>query len=94
MTTTVFFMPCYHSAATQTIQEISSLHAQLSSHLSAQQESINMIRQDAETATADMQSANMYLLGAESAFADGKKFMLVFLICASLCLLFLDWFYV
>ncbi|TPX34824.1 hypothetical protein SmJEL517_g02551 [Synchytrium microbalum] len=79
--------------ATQSLREISELQNMLGRHLAVQQETISTIHSEAIQATQDMQDANKVLVSAKKTMGSARLWVIVFLLMASFCLLFLDWFY-
>ncbi|KAJ3117958.1 hypothetical protein HDU96_004634 [Phlyctochytrium bullatum] len=79
--------------ATQSLQEISSLHAELAFHLQEQEKTIQRLHEEAVVATHNVESANVYLNKAYKNFGDSRLWLIVFFAVSTLSLLFLDWFY-
>ncbi|KAI8802177.1 hypothetical protein BJ742DRAFT_834182 [Cladochytrium replicatum] len=79
-------------SATQSLAEISSLQTQLSQHLAAQDEIITTLHEEAIESTETMKLANLQLRSAKKHMADSRWWVIVFLLCASGTLLFLDWY--
>ncbi|KAJ3263855.1 Syntaxin-18 [Chytriomyces hyalinus] len=79
--------------AAQSIQAISNLQNQMAQHLQIQEKQIETLQEEAWQATDDVQAATVYLGNAKRLFAESRVWLLAFFVIASLCLLFLDWFY-
>lgn len=78
--------------AEQSLLEISQLQTTLISHLASQTETIERLYDDANDAIASVEQANTQLKEAKRSGRDARFFLLVFLIGASMALLFLDWY--
>ncbi|KAI5451024.1 hypothetical protein NCC49_002513 [Naganishia albida] len=78
--------------AERSLLEISQLQTTLISHLASQTESIERLYDDANDAIASVEQANTQLKEAKKSGRDARFFLLVFLIGASMALLFLDWY--
>ncbi|KAJ9113618.1 hypothetical protein QFC22_005926 [Naganishia vaughanmartiniae] len=78
--------------AERSLMEISQLQTTLISHLASQTETIERLYDDANDAIASVDQANTQLKEAKRSGRDARFFLLVFLIGASLALLFLDWY--
>ncbi|TPX46405.1 hypothetical protein SeMB42_g01872 [Synchytrium endobioticum] len=79
--------------AAKSLREISELQNLLGRHLVAQAETINTIHTEAEQATQDMRDATKVLTSAKRTMGEARLWVIVFLLVASACLLFLDWWY-
>ncbi|KAJ3203142.1 Qa-SNARE, syp8/Ufe1p/Syntaxin 18-type [Dinochytrium kinnereticum] len=79
--------------ATQSLQEISSLHGQLAFHLQEQEKTIQRLHEEAVVATQNVESGNVYLNKAYKNFGDSRLWLIVFFAVSTASLLFLDWFY-
>ncbi|KAJ3233992.1 Syntaxin-18 [Chytriomyces hyalinus] len=79
--------------AAQSIQAISNLQNQMAQHLQIQEKQIETLQEEAWQATDDVKGATVYLGNAKRLFAESRVWLLAFFVIASLCLLFLDWFY-
>lgn len=64
----------------------------LSRHLGMQLETIESVYQDSYMAAGYMEDANAYLRKADKNFGDSSYWVFIFLVVASLVLLFLDWY--
>lgn len=78
--------------AERSLLEISQLQTTLISHLASQTETIERLYDDANDAIGSVEQANMQLKEAKRSGRDARFFLLVFLIGASMALLFLDWY--
>ncbi|WWC91197.1 uncharacterized protein L201_006139 [Kwoniella dendrophila CBS 6074] len=78
--------------AEQSLLEISNLQNELIQHLNSQTESIDLLYQDAYNSLNSLNQANNQLKKAKNNQNDSRLFLLIFLIGASLALLFLDWY--
>ena len=78
--------------ATQSLQEIAELQSTLAHHLSAQEEQIDSIQEDAVHAVDNMAKANNQLQKTQKYFGQARTWVFIFLIVASAVLLFLDYF--
>ncbi|KAJ9096763.1 hypothetical protein QFC21_005033 [Naganishia friedmannii] len=78
--------------AERSLLEISQLQTTLISHLASQTETIERLYDDANGAMASVEQANVQLREAKQSGRDARFFLLVFLVGASLALLFLDWY--
>ncbi|KAJ1658163.1 hypothetical protein IWQ61_002543 [Dispira simplex] len=76
----------------QALLEISALQSALSTHLAVQTQETERLHAEAMATTERVQQGNEQLLQARQRNADTRKWILFFLIMASLILLFLDWF--
>ncbi|KAJ1953020.1 hypothetical protein IWQ62_006090 [Dispira parvispora] len=76
----------------QALLEISALQSALSTHLAVQTQETERLHAEAIATTERVQQGNEQLLQARQRNADTRKWILFFLIMASLILLFLDWF--
>ncbi len=72
--------------------DISALQMELVSHLTQQTELTDQLYEDAVATTASMEKGNVQLREARRRAKDGRLFILVFLIGASLSLLFLHYY--
>ncbi|KAJ1926888.1 hypothetical protein IWQ60_003403 [Tieghemiomyces parasiticus] len=79
-------------SAEQALLEISALQSTLSTHLAMQTEQTERLHSEAMATSERVQEGNEQLLEARQRNADTRKWILIFLIMASLVLLFLDWF--
>ncbi|KAJ3108449.1 hypothetical protein HDU97_001156 [Phlyctochytrium planicorne] len=78
--------------ATQSLQEISSLHEQLAFHLQEQEKTIHRLHEEAVVATHNIETGNVYLRKAYKNFGDSRLWLIVFFFVSTFSLLFLDWF--
>lgn len=78
--------------AERSLLEISQLQTTLISHLASQTETIERLYDDANDAIASVEQANTQLKEAKRSGRDARFFLLVFLIGASMALLFLNWY--
>ena len=78
--------------AERSLLEISQLQTTLISHLASQTETIERLYEDANDAIGSVEQANAQLREAKRTGRDARFFLLVFLIGASMALLFLDWY--
>ncbi|GHJ88102.1 hypothetical protein NliqN6_4504 [Naganishia liquefaciens] len=78
--------------AERSLLEISQLQTTLISHLASQTETIERLYDDANDAIGSVEQANAQLREAKQSGRDARFFLLVFLIGASMALLFLDWY--
>jgi syntaxin 18 len=78
--------------AERSLLEISQLQTTLISHLASQTETIERLYDDANDAIGSVEQANTQLKEAKRSGRDARFFLLVFLIGASMALLFLDWY--
>jgi syntaxin 18 len=78
--------------ATQSLQEIANLQSTMAFHLTAQQEVIQSIHQDAMDSVANMSLANQQLKKTDKIFGQARLWIFVFLVGASFVLLFLDYY--
>jgi syntaxin 18 len=76
----------------RSLVDISQMQSTLSTHLAIQSKETEKLYSDAVNSTDSMSAANQYLVRAKENSASASKFMFVFLIMASLVLLFLDWY--
>ncbi|WVW79374.1 hypothetical protein I302_101342 [Kwoniella bestiolae CBS 10118] len=79
-------------SAETSLMEISKLQNELIQHLSSQTEMIDQLYSEAIDSVGSMDKANEQLKKARENNREGRVFLLVFLIGASLGLLFLDWY--
>ncbi|WVR09052.1 hypothetical protein IAU60_006113 [Kwoniella sp. DSM 27419] len=79
-------------SAESSLLEISQLQSELVAHLAQQTEMIDQLYDDAVGSVADVGRANEQLKKARERGKEGRMFLLLFLIGASLGLLFLDWY--
>jgi syntaxin 18 len=78
--------------AERSLLEISQLQTTLITHLASQTETIERLYEDANEAIGSVGQANVQLKEAKRSAGDARFFLLVFLIGASMALLFLDWY--
>lgn len=78
--------------AERSLLEISQLQTTLIAHLASQTETIERLYDDANDAIGSVEQANAQLREAKQSGRDARFFLLVFLIGASMALLFLDWY--
>ncbi|KAJ1975018.1 hypothetical protein H4R35_003341 [Dimargaris xerosporica] len=78
--------------AEKALLEISTLQSTLSTHLAVQTQETERLYSEAIATTERVQEGNDQLIQARQRNADTRKWILIFLIMASLILLFLDWF--
>lgn len=78
--------------AEQSLLEISQLQSTLITHLATQSEMIDQLYDEAIDTVADLDRANTQLKRARERGKEGRMGLLVFLVVASLALLFLDWY--
>ncbi|WWD21290.1 hypothetical protein CI109_105774 [Kwoniella shandongensis] len=79
-------------SAESSLLEISQLQSELVRHLAQQTEVVEQLYEDAVGSVADVGRANEQLKKARERGKEGRLFLLIFLIGASLGLLFLDWY--
>ncbi|KAJ1555382.1 hypothetical protein HK096_002355 [Nowakowskiella sp. JEL0078] len=77
---------------TQSLAEISAMQTQLTNLLTEQQSIVQVLHEEAITATETIISANRYLENAKKHFSDSRTWVIVFLLLASFILIFLDWY--
>ena len=75
------------------VREISVLNRMFSTTILQQSEQIEKLYNDAVAATSNISRANVQLDKAVKTNRSSQKWMFMLLLCASLTLLFLDWFY-
>ncbi|RKP26457.1 hypothetical protein SYNPS1DRAFT_27852 [Syncephalis pseudoplumigaleata] len=78
--------------AERAILEIAELQNQLMSHVAAQAKETERLYEEAVATTDRVREGNLQLAEAGRRSADTRKWVLLFLIIASLVLLFLDWY--
>lgn len=78
--------------AEKSLLEISQLQSTLIAHLATQSEAIELLYDDAMGTVADLGRANDQLKKAKERGKEGRLYLVVFLVIASLTLLFLDWY--
>lgn len=78
--------------AEKSLLEISQLQSTLIAHLATQTEAIELLYDEAIETVADLDRANTQLKKAKERGKEGRLYLVVFLIMASLTLLFLDWY--
>ncbi|KAI9597485.1 hypothetical protein BDF19DRAFT_435239 [Syncephalis fuscata] len=78
--------------AERAILEIAELQNQLMSHVAAQAKETEQLYEEAVATTDRVREGNLQLAEAGRRSADTRKWVLLFLILASLVLLFLDWY--
>ena len=74
------------------LMDISALQSELVAHLTKQTEITDQLYEDAVSTTASMEKGNVQLKEAKRRAKDGRLYILVFLIGASLALLFLHYY--
>lgn len=79
-------------SAEKSIMEISSLQTELIGHLTQQSEMVDLLYDQAIGSVGEVDKANEQLKKAKQRGEEGRYFLLIFLIGASLALLFLDWY--
>ena len=79
-------------AAEKSLLEISALQTELVRHLVQQTEITDRLYDEAVGSVGDMGKANEQLKQARKRGKEGRLFLLIFLLGASLALLFLDWY--
>jgi syntaxin 18 len=78
--------------AEKSLLEISQLQSSLIAHLATQTESIELLYDEAIETVADLDRANTQLKRARERGKEGRLYLVVFLVIASLALLFLDFY--
>ncbi|KAI8343884.1 hypothetical protein BC941DRAFT_648 [Chlamydoabsidia padenii] len=78
--------------AEKALMEISTLQTQLTNHLAVQTMQTDRLYGDSLATTERVEQGNLQLLQAKERNRGTRKFMLIFLLGASLVLLFLDWY--
>jgi syntaxin 18 len=78
--------------AERSLTEIAQVQAQLATHLAQQMQETEMLYAEAGAATDRVKDGNFQLAEARKHMADTRKWILIFLLIASLILLFLDWY--
>ena len=78
--------------ATQSLQEISQMQTTLAQHLNTQQEVVESIYDDVQMSVNNMNMANAQLQKTHKLFGEARLWVFLFLILASLVLLFLDYY--
>lgn len=78
--------------AEKSLLEISQLQSTLIAHLATQSETIELLYDEAMGTVADLGRANDQLKKAKERGKEGRLYLVVFLVIASLTLLFLDWY--
>lgn len=78
--------------AEKSLLEISQLQSTLIAHLATQSEAIELLYDEAMGTVADLGRANDQLKKAKERGKEGRLYLVVFLVIASLTLLFLDWY--
>lgn len=79
-------------SAEKSLLEISEMQTQLVAHLAQQTEMIDTLYEQAVGSVGEMRGAKEQLVKAKERSGEARLFLLVFLIGASLGLLFLDWY--
>ncbi|KAL7420978.1 hypothetical protein Q5752_003862 [Cryptotrichosporon argae] len=79
-------------AAEKSLLEISAMQTELVRHLVQQTEITDRLYDEAVGSVADMGRANAQLKKAKERGGEARLFLLIFLVGASLALLFLDWY--
>lgn len=79
-------------AAEKSLLEISSLQTELVRHLVQQTEITDKLYDEAVGSVAEMGKANTQLKQAKERSGEARLYLLVFLVGASMALLFLDWY--
>ncbi|WVQ81398.1 hypothetical protein IAT38_003522 [Cryptococcus sp. DSM 104549] len=79
-------------SAESSLLEISQLQSELVRHLAQQTEVVEQLYEDAVGSVGEIGRANEQLKKARERGKEGRLFLLIFLIGASLSLLFLDWY--
>ena len=79
-------------SAEKSLLEISAMQTELVRHLTQQTELTEQLYDQAVASVAEVGGANVQLRQARQRGEEGRLFLLVFLIGASLALLFLDWY--
>ncbi|KAJ3017855.1 hypothetical protein HKX48_003346 [Thoreauomyces humboldtii] len=77
---------------TQTLQEISTLHSRLSHEVTTQSQAIDALYDESWKTTETMQRGNEQLVSAQKRFGAARIWVLLFLVTASVVLLFLDYY--
>jgi syntaxin 18 len=78
--------------AEKALLEISTLQSQLTNHLAVQTLQTDRLYGDSLATTERVEQGNLQLIQAKERNRGTRKFMLIFLLGASLVLLFLDWY--
>jgi len=78
--------------AEKSLLEISQLQTTLIAHLATQTEAIELLYDEAIETVADLDRANSQLKKAKDRGKEGRLYLVIFLLIASLALLFLDWY--
>jgi len=79
-------------SAERSLLEISSLQTELVKNLVQQTEITDRLYEEAVGSVGEMKKAGQQLVQAKKRGEEGRMFLLIFLIGASLALLFLDWY--
>ena len=79
-------------AAEKSLLEISEMQTQLITHLAQQTELVDTLYEQAVGSVGEMRGAKEQLVKAKERSGEARLFLLVFLVGASLGLLFLDWY--
>eukprot|EP00033_Pygsuia_biforma_P004051 GCRY01004439.1.p1 GENE.GCRY01004439.1~~GCRY01004439.1.p1 ORF type:complete len:287 (+),score=54.05 GCRY01004439.1:166-1026(+) len=88
-------LACLHDQTTElqaSIHNIAFLQSVLSAKLMQQEESIHHIHQETIHTRVNLDKGNAELQSAAKQKAGARFFFVIFMVLASLCLLFLDWF--
>lgn len=78
--------------AEKALMEISTLQSQLTNHLAVQTLQTDRLYGDSLATTERVEQGNLQLIQAKERNRGTRKFMLIFLLGASLVLMFLDWY--
>ncbi|RKP13334.1 hypothetical protein BJ684DRAFT_16257 [Piptocephalis cylindrospora] len=76
----------------RSLTEISQIQSQLAMHLAQQTQETERLYAEATASTDRVKDGNFQLAEARKHMADTRKWILIFLLAASLILLFLDWY--
>ncbi|KAI9230151.1 MAG: hypothetical protein DHS80DRAFT_29097 [Piptocephalis tieghemiana] len=76
----------------RSLTEISQIQSQLATHLAQQTQETERLYAEATASTDRVKDGNFQLAEARKHMADTRKWILIFLLAASLILLFLDWY--
>jgi syntaxin 18 len=78
--------------AEKSLLEVSTLQTELIKNLAQQTELTDRLYEEAVGSVGEMGKANVQLKEAKRRGEEGRLFLLIFLIGASMALLFLDWY--
>lgn len=78
--------------AESSLAEISQLQTQLVQHLASQTEMVDLLYDQAVGSVGEMKGAGEQLKRAKERGGEARLFLVIFLVGASLALLFLDWY--